>query len=81
MMLHILRDWFAGEEDQTIKALRMHVTCVFKSVQDVFIFGTHGLTQSKDTSITYVAPELVKDRYGDARNLLLVPKNLLLKKQ
>ena len=45
--------------------------------EDVFIFGSHGLTQSKDTTITYVAPELVKDRYGDARNLILANKELI----
>ena len=45
--------------------------------EDVFIYGTHGLTQTKDTSITYVAPELVQDRNGDARDLILANKNLI----
>ena len=42
--------------------------------EDVFIFGTHGLTQSKVTANDPIAtdqPELVADRNGDARNLIL----------
>ena len=69
----------AGEEDQTIKAFTYARDMCIQVMrnEDVFIFGTHGLTQSKDTSITYVAPELVKDRYGDARNLILANKELI----
>ena len=69
----------AGEEDQTIKAFTYARDMCIQVMrnEDVFIFGTHGLTQSKDTTITYVAPELVKDRYGDARNLILANKELI----
>ena len=48
--------------------------------EDVFIFGTHGLTQSKVTANDPIAtdqPELVNDRNGDARNLILANKNLI----
>ena len=48
--------------------------------EDVFVFGTHGLTQSKVTANDPIAtdqPELVADRNGDARNLILANKNLI----
>ena len=48
--------------------------------EDVFVFGAHGLTQSKVTANDPVAtdqPELVADRNGDARNLILANKNLI----
>ena len=69
----------AGEEAETIKAFEYARDMCIQVMrnEDVFIFGTHGLTQSKDTSITYEAPELVKDRNGDARDLILSNKNLI----
>ena len=69
----------AGEEDETIKAFTYARDMCIQVMrnEDVFIFGSHGLSQQKDTTITYVAPELVKDRYGDARNLILANKTLI----
>ena len=69
----------AGEEDETIKAFTYARDMCIQVMrnEDVFIFGSHGLAQQKDTTITYVAPELVKDRYGDARNLILANKELI----
>ena len=69
----------AGEEDETIKAFTYARDMCIQVMrnEDVFIFGAHGLAQQKDTTITYVAPELVKDRYGDARNLILANKELI----
>ena len=69
----------SGEEQETIRCFdyaRDMCIQVMRN-EDVFIFGTHGLTQTKDTSITYVAPELVADRNGDARDLILANKNLI----
>ena len=69
----------SGEEAETIRAFgyaRDMCIQVMRN-EDVFIFGTHGLAQSKDTSITYEAPELVKDRNGDAKNLILANKELI----
>ena len=43
-----------------------------------FHLGTHGLTQTYTTANDPVAtdqPELVADRNGDARNLILANKN------
>ena len=48
--------------------------------ENVFIYGTHGLTQSSSTANDPIAtdqPELVADRNGDARNLILANKNLI----
>ena len=69
----------AGEEAQTVKAFEYARDMAIQVMrnEDVFIYGTHGLTQTKDTSITYVAPELVQDRNGDARDLILANKNLI----
>ena len=69
----------AGEEDETIKAFTYARDMCIQVMrnEDVFIFGSHGLAQQKDTTITYEAPELVKDRYGDARNLILANKELI----
>ena len=69
----------SGEEQETIRCFdyaRDMCIQVMRN-EDVFIFGTHGLTQTKDTSITYVTPELVADRNGDARDLILANKNLI----
>ena len=64
---------------QTVKAFEYARDMAIQVMrnEDVFIYGTHGLTQTKDTSITYVAPELVQDRNGDARDLILANKNLI----
>ena len=69
----------SGEEQETIRCFDYARDMCIQAMrnEDVFVFGTHGLTQTKDTSITYVAPELVKDRNGDARNLILANKNLI----
>ena len=69
----------AGEEAQTVKAFEYARDMAIQVMrnEDVFIFGSHGLAQTKDTSITYVAPELVQDRNGDARNLILANKELI----
>ena len=69
----------AGEEAQTIRAFEYARDMAIQVMrnEDVFVFGAHGLTQTKDTSITYVAPELVTDRNGDARNLILANKDLI----
>ena len=69
----------AGEEAQTVKAFEYARDMAIQVMrnEDVFIFGSHGLSQTKDTSITYVAPELVQDRNGDARDLILANKNLI----
>ena len=48
--------------------------------ENVFIFGSHGLTQDYTTANDPVAtdqPELVADRNGDARNLILANKNII----
>ena len=42
-----------------------------------FIFGSHGLTQTYDNTVTYEPPEVVNDRNGDARNLILANKQLI----
>ena len=39
--------------------------------------GTHGLTQTYDTTITYDTPDPVIDRNGDARNLIIGNKALI----
>ena len=69
----------SGEEAETVKAFTYARDMCIQVMrnEDVFVFGTHGLTQTKDTSITYVAPELVADRNGDARDLILANKNLI----
>ena len=49
--------------------------------ENVFVFGTHGLTQSTSTANDPItddpSPELVSNRNGDARNLILSNKNLI----
>ena len=69
----------AGEEAETIRVFKYarDMAIQVQRNENVFIFGTHGLTQTKDTTITYEAPELVKDRNGDARTLILANKELI----
>ena len=69
----------AGEEAQTIRAFEYARDMCIQVMrnEDVFVFGSHGLTQSKDTSVTYEAPTPVADRNADARNLILSNKNLI----
>ena len=69
----------AGEEAQTIRAFEYARDMCIQVMrnEDVFVFGSHGLTQSKDLSITYEAPTPVADRNSDARNLILSNKNLI----
>ena len=48
--------------------------------ENVFVFGSHGLTQDFTTAndpVTVDQAELVADRNGDARNLILANKNLI----
>ena len=68
-----------GEEQESIRVFEYakDMAIQVQRNEDIFVFGSHGLTQTKDTTITYEAPELVKDRYGDARNLILANKNLI----
>ena len=71
-----------AKKDETIRAFNY---CKDMAIQvmrkeDVFIFGTHGLTQSSVTAsdpITSVESELVNDRNGDARDLILANKQLI----
>tara|TARA_B100000963_G_scaffold338002_1_gene334470 strand:+ start:7463 stop:22063 length:14601 start_codon:yes stop_codon:yes gene_type:complete len=74
----------AAKKDETITAFNyakdMSIQVMRK--ENVFIFGTHGLTQSYTTAndpVTYEEPELVNDRNGDARNLILANKQLIAK--
>ena len=72
----------AAKKDETITAFNY---CKDMAIQvmrkeDVFIFGTHGLTQSTVTPndpVTEEQGELVNDRNGDARNLILANKSLI----
>ena len=72
----------AAKKDETLAAFNY---CKDMAIQvmrkeNVFIFGTHGLTQTYTTANDPVAtdqPELVADRNGDARNLILANKNLI----
>ncbi len=72
----------AAKKDETIRAFNY---CKDMAIQvmrkeNVFIFGTHGLTQSSVTAsdpITSMDGELVNDRNGDAKNLILANKNLI----
>ena len=69
----------AGEENETIRTFEYakDMAIQVQRNEDIFVFGTHGLTQTKDATITYEAPELVTDRNGDARNLILANKELI----
>ena len=69
----------AAKKDETITAFEYARDMCIQVMrnEDVFIFGSHALTQTKDTSITYIAPELVADRNGDARTLILDNKELI----
>ena len=69
----------AGEEDESIRVFNYarDMSIQIMRNEDVFVFGSHGLTQVKDTSIIYEQPNLVNDRNGDARNLILANKNLI----
>ena len=69
----------AGEEAESVRVFEYARDMAIQVMrnEDVFVYGTHGLSQIKDTSITYVDPELVKDRNGDARDLILANKNLI----
>jgi len=72
----------AAKKDETITAFNY---CKDMAIQvmrkeNVFIYGTHGLTQSSVTSndpVTSESAELVNDRNGDARNLILANKELI----
>ena len=72
----------AAKKDETLAAFNY---CKDMAIQvmrkeKVFIFGTHGLTQTYTTAndpVTTDQPELVADRNGDARNLILANKNLI----
>jgi len=72
----------AAKKDETIRAFNY---CKDMAIQvmrkeNVFIYGTHGLTQSSVTAtdpITSMDGELVNDRNGDAKNLILANKNLI----
>jgi len=69
----------AGEEAQTIRAFEYarNLSIQVMRNEDILIFGSHGLTQVKDLTITYDAPDPVTDRNADARNLILSNKNLI----
>jgi hypothetical protein len=69
----------AGEEQESLRVFKYarDMAIQVQRNEDVFVFGTHGLTQTKDTTITYEAPEVVTDRNGDARNLILANKELI----
>merc|ERR1712093_624074 len=72
----------AAKKDETITAFNY---CKDMAIQvmrkeNVFIYGTHGLTQSATTAndpITSEPAEVVNDKNGDARNLILANKSLI----
>ena len=72
----------AAKKDETITAFNY---CKDMAIQvmrkeNVFIYGTHGLTQSSVTAndpITSEPAEVVNDKNGDARNLILANKSLI----
>ena len=45
--------------------------------QKILSIGSHGLTQTYDTTITYDIPDPVVDRNGDTRDLILANKSLI----
>jgi len=69
----------AGEEAESVRVFEYARDMAIQVMrnEDVFVFGTHGLTQQKDLTIIYEQPELVNDRNGDARDLILANKNLI----
>ena len=71
--------YISQKKNETIRAIEYARDMSIQSMrnEDVFIFGSHGLTQTKDTSITYKTPDAVNDRAGDARALILANKQLI----
>ena len=45
--------------------------------QRILSIGSHGLTQTFDTTVTYEEPDPSVDRFGDARNLIVANKNII----
>ncbi len=71
--------YISQKKEETIRAIEYarDMSIQIMRNEDAFIFGSHGLTQTKDTTITYKAPDAVNDRAGDARALILANKQLI----
>ena len=68
-----------GEEQESLRVFKYarDMAIQVQRNEDVFVFGTHGLTQTKDITITYEEPEVVTDRHGDAHDLILVNQDII----
>ena len=83
-----------SKKDETIRCFEYAKDMAIQVMrkEDVFVFGSHGLTQVKTTTqlnssntaiatasdpITAVAPDPVNDKAGDARNLILANADLI----
>ena len=71
--------YIAQKRPETLRAIEYAKDMAVQIMrsEDVFVYGSHGLIQNKDATITQEAPELVNDRNGDARNLILANKEII----
>ena len=86
--------YLSDKKDETIRCFEYAKDMAIQVMrkEDVFVFGSHGLTQVKTTAqlnssntaiatasdpITDVAPDPVNDKAGDARNLILANADLI----
>ena len=71
--------YISQKKEETIRAIEYarDMSVQIMRNEKSFIFGSHGLTQTYDNTVTYEPPEVVNDRNGDARNLILANKNLI----
>ena len=71
--------YISQKKEETIRAIEYarDMSIQIMRNEKSFIFGSHGLTQTYDNTVTYEPPEVVNDRNGDARNLILANKQLI----
>ena len=71
--------YISQKKNETIRAIEYarDMSIQIMRNEQSFIFGSHGLTQTYDNTVTYEPPEVVNDRNGDARNLILANKHLI----
>ena len=71
--------YISQKKNETIRAIEYarDMSIQIMRNEQAFVFGSHGLTQTYDNTVTYEPPEVVNDRNGDARNLILANKQLI----
>ena len=69
----------AGEELQTTQAFEYARDLMVQAMRNetMLLIGSHGLTQTKDTTITVDAPTPVDNKSADAKNLIMANRDFI----